>query len=147
MKVILQKDVAKLGRRHTVVEVPDGYALNRLIPQKMALPASPENLKRIQNIKAEANAHFEADDQAYKDAFKQLADKKIEVKVEANAQGHLFKAVKADDIYSALVASGITAIPTDAIIITTPIKSCGEHTVPVHFHNHKDEIMIQVLPK
>ncbi len=147
MKVILQKDVAKLGKRHAIVEVPDGYALNRLIPQKMALPASSENLKRIQNITAGATANFEANETAYKEAVKQLVDIKVEVKADANAQGHLFKAVKASDIHKALVASGVTAIPAESIIIATPIKSCGEHTVPVHFHNHRDVIMIEVSAK
>jgi len=147
MKVILQKDVAKLGKRHSVVEVPDGYALNKLIPQGMALPASPENLKRIRNIKAEATAHFEADEAAYRQALEQLATKKLEVVVEANAKGYLFKAVKASDVHNALVESGVSAIPVEAIAITTPIKSCGEHVVPVHFHAHKDSIAIEVISK
>lgn len=147
MKVILQKDVAKLGRRHTVVEVPDGYALNKLIPQKMALPASPENLKRIHHIKAEANAHFEADEDAYITTMKKLATTKVRVSADANNQGHLFKAIKASDIHEALKASGMTAIPAEAIVVTAPIKSCGEHVVPVHFHDHKDSITIEVTAK
>jgi large subunit ribosomal protein L9 len=145
MKVILQKDVAKLGKRHAVVEVPDGYALNKLIPQGMALPASPENLKRISNIKAEATAHFEADEASYREAIAGLATKKVEVKVDANEKGHLFKAVKASDVHQALIASGVTVIPLEAIVITTPIKSCGEQTVAVHFHDHRDSISINVV--
>ncbi|MFN3188693.1 MAG: 50S ribosomal protein L9 [Candidatus Paceibacteria bacterium] len=147
MKVILQKDVAKLGKRHSVVEVPDGYALNKLIPQKMALPASAENLKRIHNIKAEATASFEAGEDAYKASIKELSTKKIEVQADANAQGHLFKAVKASDIHEALVSAGVVAIPVDAIVITTPIKSAGEHIVPVHFHDHRDSVTIEVIAK
>jgi large subunit ribosomal protein L9 len=147
MKVILQKDVAKLGKKHTVVEVPDGYALNKLIPQGMALPASPENLKRINNIKAELSAHLEADTTAFRQAVAELANKKIKVEVEANDQGHLFKAVKAKDIHDALVVSGVSAIPVEAIMIESPIKSCGEQVVPVHFHTHKDSITIEVIAK
>jgi len=147
MKVILKKDVAKLGSRHTVVDVPDGYALNKLIPQGMAVAASVENLKRIGNIKAEATAHFEADERAYCHAVEQLATKKIEVKADANAQGHLFKAVKAHDVYQALVAEGVSAIPEEAIVIDAPIKSCGDHVVPLRFHTHSDTITISVNAK
>ena len=50
MKVILLR-WAKIGRRYTVVEVPDGYALNKLIPKKkMAEQASPANLKKIEKF-------------------------------------------------------------------------------------------------
>lgn len=147
MKVILQKDVAKLGRRHAIVEVPDGYALNRLIPQKLALPASPENLKRIKNIEAEASAHYEADDKAYKEAVAKLSGIKLVLKAEANAQGHLFKAVKASDIHDSLAANGISAIPVEAITIAAPIKSCGEHSVSLHFHEHKDVLVLEVSAK
>lgn len=145
MKVILQKDVAKLGRRYAVVDVPDGYALNKLIPQKMALPASSENLKRIQNIEAESTTNFEIDETMYREAIAELSNKKIEVMVDANAQGHLFKAVKNDDIHQSLIGSGITVIPKEAIIVSTPIKSCGEHIVGINFHNHRDDITILVV--
>lgn len=147
MKVILKKDVAKLGKRHAVVEVPDGYALNKLIPQGMAIPASPENLKRISNLKAEAFAHMAADEGAYLAALATLATKTITLTVEANAQGHLFKAIKANDIHDALVAEGITAIPISAITITSPIKSCGEHVITLNFHAHKDTITIMITAK
>ncbi len=47
MQVILLQDVAKIGRRFDVVNVADGYGLNKLIPQGMAKPATPENIKKI----------------------------------------------------------------------------------------------------
>ena len=46
MKVILLRDVARLGRKGTVADVPTGYAMNQLIPSKSAAPATPENLKK-----------------------------------------------------------------------------------------------------
>lgn len=147
MKVILQKDVAKLGKKHSVVEVPDGYALNKLIPQKMAVSASPDNLKRILNLKAEANATYEADESAYKEAMAKLSNLKPQIEAEANAQGHLFKAVKSEDVYACLVKNDITTIPASAIIIKKPIKTCGTHLLMVNFHDHEDEIEIEVVSK
>ena len=57
MKVILLRDVAKIGRRFEIVEVPDGYALNKLIPKKDAEAATPANVKRIQQNKDRTNAN------------------------------------------------------------------------------------------
>ncbi|RKY44747.1 MAG: 50S ribosomal protein L9, partial [Candidatus Omnitrophota bacterium] len=51
MKVILIKDVKKLGKCGEVVEVKDGYARNYLIPQGLVLYANKENLQRLEKIK------------------------------------------------------------------------------------------------
>jgi large subunit ribosomal protein L9 len=147
MKVILQKDVAKLGKRHTVVVVPDGYALNKLIPQGLAIAASHENLKRVKQVATEVAAHHAAEEAAYHAALKELVGKTIVVEVEANAQGHLFKAVKASDIHASLVTMGVTAIPLESIIISSPLKSCGEHIVPIQFHSHHHTITITIVAK
>ena len=56
MKVILLQDVAKIGKRFETVDVPDGYALNMLIPKRMAEPATPENLKRVDARRTKAAA-------------------------------------------------------------------------------------------
>ena len=54
MKVILLQDVAKIGKRSDLVEVPDGYAMNQLIPKRMAETATAQNKKRIAKQQADA---------------------------------------------------------------------------------------------
>ena len=51
MQIILQEDVEKLGTRGEVVEVAAGYARNFLLPHKLALEASPANIKRLEKIR------------------------------------------------------------------------------------------------
>ncbi len=51
MKVILLRDVAKIGKRYEVANVPDGFALNKLIPQGDAQAATPDNVKRVANMR------------------------------------------------------------------------------------------------
>ncbi len=130
MKVILLRDVARLGKRFSVVEVPDGFALNKLIPQGQAQPATPENLKRVQARNKEVAAHQAADEESLKLALKALSEKAVEVKAEANAQGHLFQAVKVADIARATVLAG-HPIEISACHIEAPIKSLGEHRIVV----------------
>ena len=64
MKVILLQDVAKIGRRFDIVEVPSGYGMNKLIPQGMAKPATPENVKAINAQSAKTEADRAAGDAA-----------------------------------------------------------------------------------
>ena len=56
MKVILLRDVAKIGKRYEIVEVPDGFALNKLIPKKDAEAATPVNVKRVLNMRHKSSS-------------------------------------------------------------------------------------------
>ncbi len=131
MKVILQRDVARLGKRHTIVTVPDGYALNKLVPQGLALPATPEAIKRLETVKKEVTAHKTVVHEtimASLEAVKKAGG--VTVSAPSNAQGHLFKAVHESEIVAALKALGHHIDPA-SLRISEPIKSLGEHTVSV----------------
>lgn len=146
MKVILLRDVARLGKRFSVIDTPDGYALNKLIPQGMAQPATPENLKRVLARNKEVAAHQAADETSLREAIRQLGETRATVTVEANAQGHLFKAVKVSDIIAAARAIGVV-LPESALEIGTPIKSVGDHQVSVKHGAVKGVITITVVAK
>lgn len=128
MKVILLQDVAKIGKRFTVTNVPDGYAINQLIPKKLALPATPENLKRTLRRNQAVVATREAEDARFEAAVKAVADKSVVFSAEANEQGHLFQAVHEADI---VAAAAMVAVDIDVhmVKIPTPIKSLGDHQV------------------
>ncbi len=146
MKVILTRDVAKLGRRFSIAEVPDGYALNKLIPSGMALAATPENVKKVQartDKQAETKITEVAD---FKTAVEALKASPVVLKVDANAQDHLFKSVKANDIAIALASNG-HAIPVDAIKLAEPIKALGEYQIPVALGGASDSITISIQSK
>lgn len=146
MKVILLRDVARLGKRYSVVEVPDGFALNKLVPQGMAQPATPENLKRVQARNKEVAAHHAADEESLRDAIRRLGDERVIVMVEANAQGHLFQAVKPADIVAAAGTIGVT-LPVSAVHIDSPIKSVGDHELQINEGAVKGVITISVVAK
>ncbi len=146
MKVILLKDVAKIGKRFSVTDVPDGYALNQLIPKKMAEPATPANLKRLQRYQAEASASKEADLAHFEAIKKALADVKISVLVQANEQGHLFKAVHESDVVLAAKDAGVE-VTSSMISVPAPIKELGQHQVELHCGDHKHQFVIEVVAK
>lgn len=128
MKVILLRDVAKIGRRFEVVSVPDGYALNLLIPKKDAEPATPANLKKIAQQKARSASVKEADLSTFKIMAEKLCQEPLSIKTKVNDSGHLFQSVHASDIVSAAKEKGIE-ITENTIQIEKPIKEAGEHKV------------------
>jgi large subunit ribosomal protein L9 len=145
MKVILLRDVAKLGRRNSVIEVPDGFALNKLIPQKMAVPATAENLKKV-HARTDHVEHSVAEKtDKFKTMIKALEHQPVTLHADANAQDHLFKAVKAPEVVTALSAIGYTIDAT--MVEMEPIKSLGTHVVTLKSGAEKGNITLSINRK
>lgn len=130
MKVILLADVKKVGRKHEVVEAANGYAQNVLLPKKLALPATPEYLKRFQKEKGLA-----AEKQAFSQSLlekniKELDGKTLVLSVRANENGTLFKTIHAKDIVEQLEKQFGVVIPESSLLMED-IKKVGEYRVVV----------------
>jgi large subunit ribosomal protein L9 len=133
MKIILLDDVPKLGRRGEVRDVSDGYARNYLLPHKLALNATPGNLRNIETIKAAQEGRAvrmrsEAETQAQRIEGLTYAQSRS-----ASDEGRLFGSVGKADIAAFLAQNGL-AIERRRIMLDEPIKSLGEYTVPVRLH-------------
>lgn len=128
MKVILLRDVAKIGRRNQIVEVPDGYAQNQLIPKKLAQPATPANVKKITNLTQTTMAHDEAEQQRFEQAVAVMQTRPLVIQGQANEQGHLFKAIHENDIVEAALAHGVV-LEKRYVEIPNQIKSVGTHQI------------------
>jgi large subunit ribosomal protein L9 len=130
MQIILQEDVEKLGTRGDVVNVAPGYARNYLLPHKLALEASPANLKRLEKIRVTLAKRTATE----KDAAQQQANLLNQVTVKfgrkAGENDQLFGSVTAADLADALKAQGFE-IDKRRIQLDEPIKIIGEKTVAV----------------
>ena len=145
MKVILLQDVAKIGRRFEVTTVPDGYALNMLLPKGMAETATPENLKKLKARTQKAVAAGAASDSAFSEALETLQGKTLTITAELNEQGHMFEALKASAIVEAAAGAGATL--TEEQITLDAIKEAGVHEVAVAHGDHSGAIKIEVVAK
>jgi len=146
MKVILLQDVAKIGKRSDLVDVPDGYALNQLIPKRMAEAATAQNKKRIEKLQADAASNKEADQARFAAAEASLTKKNIQVPAEVNDKGHAFKAVSEQDIAEAAQAAGIDLEPS-MLVVGEPIKEVGERTIELVRGDNQTTITIEVIKK
>ncbi len=146
MKVILSRDVARLGKRNTVVEVPDGFALNKLLPQGLAVLANTANLKRVE-AHAKGVAHSMAVEEENVQTILQAANSEpVTILADCNDKDHLFKAVKAQDVHDALVARGLT-LNLAMIKPFEPIKALGSYVVGLEAGKVKGEITVVIKSK
>ena len=133
MKVILLDDVAKVGRRGEVRDVSDGYARNFLIPKKLALTATPGNLKGLDHIKRQQEAkagRIKSDADGLRERIEALV---FEVRRQASEEGKLFGSVTSQDVAEFLDQHAIK-IERRRIHLDDPIKALGESTVAVRLH-------------
>lgn len=132
MKVILTSDVASLGREGEVVEVAQGYAQNFLVPRKLAIPATPGNLKQLE-FKRSSLEKREAEHRAHAEQLaERISAQPVTVAAKAGAEGKLYGSVTAKDVVHAAREQLGVEIEKKQIIIKEPIKSLGDHEVGVH---------------
>lgn len=143
MKVILLRDVAKIGRRFEVKEVPAGHAHNFLIPRKLAEPATAESLRRLAVELKKKTVLNERHDTDFKSTLETLAGAPIELILPANAQGHLFKGVHASDIVKAAMTHGVHMSESD-VALDHPIKETGEHTVALRRGDTEGTVVVRI---
>jgi large subunit ribosomal protein L9 len=133
MKVILNDDVKGLGRRGDMVTVKPGYARNFLLPKELAFPATPGNLKRIEQEKHRYDARMAKDKDQAEQIARSIEGLRIVLKKKAGEHDALYGSVTSSDLAEALAAKGVT-VDKRRIDLEEPIKRLGEHTVHVKLH-------------
>lgn len=146
MKVILLRDVAKIGRRFEIKEVPDGFALNKLIPQKYAEAATPANVKRIMERNKNDVLHTSLKKETAEAIAQACALKPLVIPMEANDQGHLFQGVHASDVVKSAQTEGLSIDPA-SLKFAEPIKSLGDHSVSLVVGAENHTLAITVVAK
>src|ERR1700688_568660 len=106
MQIILQEDVEKLGTRGEVVEVAAGYARNYLLPQKLALEASPANIKRLEKIRITLSKRTATEKDAAQQQAALLNQVIVKFARKAGETDQLFGSVTSADLADALKAQG-----------------------------------------
>jgi len=140
MKLLLLKDVRKLGHLGDVVDVRTGYARNYLLPQRMATEPTDENIAAIAEAKKRATSERAARLKHYQDLADQLKDVSVTIEAAANEEGTLYGSVGAREISTALAESGYTIAP-EFIVLDGPIRTLDNRLVRIEFN---DDVEAQV---
>ena len=144
MQIILLEDVKKVGQRGTVVVVADGYAMNVLIPKKLAAPATPANVQRVEKEALAVKGKREMDSVLAQKALERIDDKQFVLAVKTNPAGGLFEAVREKQIAEAVLKSTGISLPESAFQLAEPIKKTGSYKVPVRVHSSNAEIILEI---
>lgn len=130
MKVMLIKDVYKLGRAGDVKKVADGYGRNFLIPQGLAVLATAGALKQAERIKAQAEIRRNALNEELKEIAAQINGLALEFTVKAGETGKLYGSITPQDVADALTEKTRFEVKRQQVDMQ-PIREVGEHTAHI----------------
>ncbi len=128
MKVILKEDVPHLGESGAIVDVKPGYGRNYLVPQGLALAATPRNVKEMEHKLRIIKKHIDAAKAEVEEVKAKLEETSVTISKPSGDNEKLFGSVTTSDISKALAVENIT-LDKRRILIEEPIKSLGVYTV------------------
>ena len=134
MKLILLEDVKGVGKKGDVVNKNDGYALNFLIPKKLAVEATKSNINDLELKKKADERRKKEEYEEAKELGEKLKDKIVKVSVKAGENGKVFGSVTNKEISAALLQQTGLDIDKKKITFNDPIKMVGRRTVKVKLH-------------
>ncbi|MBI3074731.1 MAG: 50S ribosomal protein L9 [Parcubacteria group bacterium] len=137
MKIILKEDVRGVGRKYEVKNVADGYGRNFLIAQGKAALATPQAVKNAESALRAAEAEKTKREAALGEDIKKLNGETIAVFAKANEKGSLFAGLGNEHVAAFLEKKGYKGITAEVLKIDEPIKTAGDHAVPLFLNGKK----------
>jgi len=133
MDIILLTDVEKVGYKHEVAKVKDGYGRNFLIPQGMAIIANAKNMKKLDDLKAKEAAVEAAKVDEYKAMATKLEGQTLKIGAKAGTSGKIFGSVTNVQIIAALKDQFDIDIPRRKVEVED-VKNLGTYNATLNLH-------------
>jgi large subunit ribosomal protein L9 len=148
MKVILQREVDKLGAPGDVVVVADGYARNFLMPKGLAVPASKGAVRHAERLRHAHEKHLRRTLEEATGLAERLSSAPLRISAKAGEEGRLFGSITVADIADELERSSGASIDRKRVHLPEPIRSIGTHEVTVHLHPDVNAVVtVEVVPQ
>lgn len=146
IELMLIQSVDHLGKAGEVVEVKPGFANNYLLPEGLAIVATPHHKRMVEKHKAKLKELEKRRLAGLVALAEQINKQSINVEANANDEGHLYGSVGPHEIVVALKQAGIQ-ITDDQVRLSGPLKELGLYTVKVQLHQEVvTDLKVWVVP-
>jgi large subunit ribosomal protein L9 len=147
MDIILLQDVDKVGEKHDIVKVKDGYGRNFLIPKGMAIVANDSNRRKYASIVRALDKRESARLGEYKTLAAQIDGKTVKISAKAGSSGKLFGSVDAGQIAAAIKEQLGVEVERKKVVCE-PLKELGTHVAAVNLHKEVSaQLNVEVVAK
>jgi large subunit ribosomal protein L9 len=134
MEIILLQDIDKVGDKHTIVKVKDGFGRNYLIPQGKALIANATNRKRLAEFIRREEAMEAKRVGEYQEIIDKLSGQTLKIAAKAGASGKIFGSVTNVQLAAALKDQYDVEIDRRKIILPDEVKTLGTYNAQLQLH-------------
>lgn len=134
MKLILTQEVEGLGAPGDIVEVKDGYGRNYLVPRHLGIGYTKGAERQIAQIKRARDARAIRTAEHANEVKNQLEALNVTLPARVGANKKLFGSIGSRDIVDAIRTSGGPLLERSSVVLASPIKTAGKHTVSVKLH-------------
>lgn len=145
MRVILTENVKGLGQIGEVKEVKNGHALNFLVPKRLAILATAENLKRTEELKKEREKRVMDEIEKIKQVSERLKDLHLVLETRTDEKGHLYAGINSKKICEALKERGIEVSSDFLLVSGDQIKNTGVFSVLFKFYDIEVPFQVEVV--
>lgn len=139
-QLLLLEDVEALGKKGEIVSAKPGYVRNFLLPQKFAVIASPNTLRKQERLRAERAKQAIIDRKESEELVIQIEATSLEIRVKVDPEGHMYGSVSAADIAQLFQERGLP-VDKKSILVPKPIKVTGLHKISLKL---KEGVMASV---
>ena len=148
MKLILNSDVTKLGRKGDIVDVAKGYARNYLLPKNLAIVATDSNLAIAEKIQEKRIAEITESEELAESIKLALADAHLVIPQKSTDEGTLYAAVANNEIVEVIEKFSGFKIEESQIELNDQVKEIGLHNIKIKISEDVDfDVVLEVIPE
>ena len=148
MKLILNSDVAKLGRKGDIVDVAKGYARNYLLPKNLAIVATDSNILIAEKIQEKRIAEITESEELAESIKVALADAHLVIPQKSTDEGTLYAAVGNNEIVEVIEKFSGFSIEENQIDSEGQVKEIGLHNIKIKLSEDVDfDVVLEVIPE
>ena len=148
MKLILNSDVTKLGRKGDIVDVAKGYARNYLLPKNLAIVATDSNISISEKIQEKRIAEITESEELAESIKVALADAHLVIPQKSTDEGTLYAAVANNEIVEVIEKFSGFKIEESQIELNDQVKEIGLHNIKIRISEDVDfDVVLEVIPE
>lgn len=148
MKLILNSDVTKLGRKGDIVDVAKGYARNYLLPKNLAIVATDSNISIAEKIQEKRIAEITESEELAESIKVALADAHLVIPQKSTDEGTLYAAVANNEIVEVIEKFSGFKIEENQIELNDQVKEIGLHNVKIKISEDVDfDVVLEIIPE
>ncbi|MEI6280692.1 MAG: 50S ribosomal protein L9 [bacterium] len=144
MKIIFLKDVQGVGRKYDIKDVNDGYAMNFLVPRRLAEMATPKAIIELEKMMKNLAIEREVQEDLLIKNLEEIKDKTVYINSKADDKGHLFSGIHKKELVLEMKKQHHADISEEFIILEKPIKQVGDFEIPILIKKKKSSFKLVV---